>query len=96
MKHSTVSGTSNAVGHKIKISFLKYCSKSILWRQIFVSQGATAIQAGNSGYSLYSSGSAEVQAVASTIHGKDKFNIVHFCTTTILNTNLLHDVHLFL
>ena len=29
MKHSTASGTSHAVSHKIKISFLKTCSKSI-------------------------------------------------------------------
>jgi hypothetical protein len=38
--------------------------------------------------------------VACTKHSKDKFNIVHFLynyiTSTILNTNLLHYVYLFL
>jgi len=50
--------------------------------------------------SLYSSGSGEVQAVACTEHGKDKFNIVHFlynCSiSTVLKTNLSHNVYLFL
>ena len=45
---------------------------------------------------MYSAGSGE----ASTEHGKDKFNIVHFlCNysiSTILNTNLSHNVYLFL
>jgi len=61
-----------------KISFLKNCSKSILFSQISVSQGQTDIQAGNSGNNLYSTGSEEVQAVASTKHSKDKFNNAHF------------------
>jgi len=38
--------------------------------------------------------------LASTKHGKDKINIVHFLynysTSTVLNTNLLHNVYLFL
>ena len=38
--------------------------------------------------------------MASTKHGKDKFNIVHFLynysISTILNTNLSHNVYLFL
>jgi hypothetical protein len=40
-----------------------------------------------------------VQALASTKHGKEKSNIVHFLydsTSTVLNTNLLHNVYLFL
>ena len=48
---------------------------------------------------MYSSGSGQVQAVASTKHGKDKFNIVHFlCNysiSTILKTYLSHNVYLF-
>ena len=100
MTHSIASGTAHAVSHKLQTSFLKNCSKSILQSQNFVSQGQTDILAGNSGYSLYSSGSGEVKEVASTKHGKDKFNIVHFVcnciTATILNSNLLHNVYLFL
>jgi len=46
---------------------------------------------------LYSSGSGEVQAVASTEHGKHKCNTVHFLhnyiTSAVLNTNWLHDVY---
>ena len=64
--------------------FLKNCLKSILYSQTSVSQGHTDILAGNSGYSLYSPGSGEVQAVACTEHGKHKCNIVHFlyiCST---------------
>jgi hypothetical protein len=38
--------------------------------------------------------------VASTKHGKDKFNIVHFLcnysTSTVLNTNWLHNIYLVL
>ena len=49
---------------------------------------------------LHTSGCGEVQAVASTEHSKDKFNIVHFlcnCSiATVLNTKLLHNVYLFL
>ena len=78
MTHCTASGTAHVVSYKIKKPFLKNCSKSILWSQISVSQGQTDIWAGNSGYSLYSSGLGEVQAVACTDHSKDKFNIVHF------------------
>ena len=58
------------------------------------------ILAGNTGYSLYSCGPGEVQAVATTEQGKDKFNIVHFvcnCSiSAVLNTNLLDNVQLFL
>jgi hypothetical protein len=79
--------------------YLKNYSKSILQSEISVSQGQIDIQAGNSGYSLHSSGSGEVQAVACTEQGKDKFNIVHFVcnciTSTVLNTILLHNVYLF-
>ena len=77
MTHYTASGTSRAVSHKIKIFILKKCSKSILYGEIFVSRRQTDIQASNSGYSLYSSGSGDVQELASTKNGKDKFNIVH-------------------
>jgi len=38
MKHSIASGTSHAVSHELKISFLKNCSNS-RGSQIFVSQG---------------------------------------------------------
>jgi len=77
MTHSTASGTSRAVSHKIKIFILKNCSKSILYDQIFVSKRQTDIEASNSGYSLHSSGSGDVQEVASTENGTVKFNIVH-------------------
>ena len=56
MTHSIASGTAHAVSHKLHISFLKNCSKSILQSQNFISQGQTDILAGNTGYSLYSSG----------------------------------------
>jgi len=52
MKHSTASGTSHTASHKIKISFLKNCSKSISQNQIFISYGNTDIGAGNSVHSL--------------------------------------------
>ena len=100
MTHCIASGTAHAVSHKLQISFLKNCSKSILQSQNFVLQGQTDIGAGNTGYSMYSSGPGQVQAVACTGHGKDKFNIVHFvCNCSIsaaLNTNFLHNVYLFL
>jgi len=80
--------------------YLKNYSKSILQSEISVSQGHTDILAGNCGYSLHSSGSGDVQAVACTEQGKEKFNIVHFVcnciTSTVLNTNLLHNVYSFL
>ena len=99
MTHSIASGTAHAGSHKLQIYFLKNCSKSILQSQNFVSQGQT-YTAGNTGYSLYSCGPGEVQAVASTEQGKDKFNIVHFlcnCSiSAVLNTNLLDNVQLFL
>ena len=47
MKHSTASGTSHAVSHKIKIYFLKSRQNPIP-SQILFSQGYTAIGAGNS------------------------------------------------
>ena len=100
MTHSTASGTAHAVSHKLQISFLKNCSKSILQSQNFVSQGQTDIEAGITGYSLYSFGPGQVKAVACTEHGKDKFNIVHFvcnCSiSAVLNTNFLHNYYLFL
>jgi len=100
MTHSIASGTAHAVSHKLRISFLKNCSKSILQSQNFVSQGQTDIGAGNTRYSMYSSGPGQVQAVACTGHGKDEFNTVHFlynCSiSAALNTNWLHNVYLFL
>jgi hypothetical protein len=49
---------------------------------------------------VHLSGLGEVQAVASTKQGKEKLNTVHFLcnysTSTVLNTNLLQDVYLFL
>jgi len=49
---------------------------------------------------LYSSGSGDVQVLTCTEQGEDKFNVVHFVwnciTSTVLNTNLLHNVYLFL
>ena len=99
MTHCITSGTAHAVSHKLQNSFLKNCSKSILQSQTFVSQGQTDIGAGNTGYSLYSSGPGQVQAVACTGLGKDKLNIVHFlciCSiSAVLNTNFLHNVYLF-
>ena len=78
----------------------KNYSKSILQSEISVSQGHTNILAGNYGYSLHLSGSGEVQAVACTEQGIAKFNIVHFvciCSiSTVHNSNLLHNVYLFL
>jgi len=50
MKHSTASGTSHALSHKIKASFLK-TAQNPFPGQISVSQGCTDIVAGNSGYS---------------------------------------------
>ena len=98
MTYSTANGISHAASHKIKISFLKNCSKYILWSQISVSQGHTDIAAGNSGYSLYTSGLGQVQAVASTEQGKHKFNTVHFLynysISAVLNTNWLYNVYL--
>jgi hypothetical protein len=50
MKHSTASGTSNAVSTKIKASFLK-TAQNPFPSQSFVSQGHIDIRAGNSGCS---------------------------------------------
>jgi len=50
MKHSTASGTSHAVSHKVKDSFLK-TAQNPFPSQISVSQAHTDIGAGNSGYS---------------------------------------------
>jgi hypothetical protein len=98
MTHCIASGTAHAVSHKIKISFLKNCLKSNLQSQIYVSQGHTDIPAGNSGYSLHSSGSGVVQAVASLLNMVRTKNLILyiFCETAVLNTNLLHDIYLFL
>ena len=82
-KHSTACVTSHAVSHKIQISFLKNQSKTQTTEAHFVWQVQTDTLAANSGYSLYSSGSGEVQVVAPTEHGKDKFNIVHFCANAL-------------
>ena len=92
MKHSTASGTAHAVSHKIKIYFLKNHSKSLFfYSQISVSQRHTDILARNTGYSLYSSGSGEVQVMVCTEKGTDKCNVVPFlcnCSTSAaLNTN---------
>jgi hypothetical protein len=51
MKHSTASGTSHAVSHKIMASFLK-TAQNPFPSNIFVSQSHTDTGAGNSGYSL--------------------------------------------
>ena len=71
------------MSHKLQISFLKNCSKSILQSQNFISQGPTDILAGNTGYSLYSSGPGQVQAVASTGHGKANLILYISCTTAV-------------
>jgi len=88
------------VSKKIRIFIPKNCLKSILWSQVFVSKEQNDIQAGNSGYSLHSSGQEEVQLVACTEQGKGKFNIVpllcNYSTSAIFNTNSLHNVCLFL
>jgi hypothetical protein len=99
-KHSIARCTVHAVNHKIKKPFFKNCLKSFLYSETSISQGNTDIQPGNTGYSLYSPGSGEVQSVASTKQGKHKFNIVHFLhnysISAVLNTNCLHNVYLFL
>jgi len=100
MTHCTANSTAHAVSHKLQISFLKNCSKSMFYNQISVSQEHTDILAGNSGYSLHSSGPGEEQTVIATKQGKDKFSIAPFlCNSSIsavLNANLLHNLYLFL
>ena len=80
MKHCIASGTAHAVSHKIKISCLKKkTGRNPFSRVKFLfSQGHTDILAGSSGHSLHSYGSGQVQTVASTEHGKDKFNFMFF------------------
>jgi len=63
--------------------FLKTAQNPFSRVKISVSQGHIDRAAGNTGYSLYLSGPGEVQAVACTEHGKDKFNIVHFVCNCI-------------
>jgi hypothetical protein len=76
MTHAIASGTAHAVSHKIKNSFLKIAINPFS-RVKYLFHKDTDILASNSGYTcLYSSGSGEVKVVASTKHGKEKFNIV--------------------
>ena len=80
----------------MKIAFFKNRSKSLIYSLISVSQGHTDIPAGNTGYSLYSSASGEVQAMACTEQGTDKFNVVPFLCNCSTQYQLLHNVYLFL